>query len=68
MKKFIVPIGIALSTAMLLGGCVAAGTGSRTIIEKPTVGQQLMDLKKARDIGAINEAEYESQKTKLLQQ
>jgi hypothetical protein len=34
----------------------------------PTIGQQLIDLKKARDAGAITEAEYEAEKAKLLQQ
>ena len=32
----------------------------------PTIGQQLIDLKKARDDGAITEAEYEAEKAKLL--
>jgi uncharacterized lipoprotein YajG len=33
---------------------------------EPTIGQQLMDLKKARDTDAITEAEYEAEKAKLL--
>jgi Short C-terminal domain len=32
----------------------------------PTIGQQLIDLKQARDDGAITEAEYEAEKAKLL--
>ena len=32
----------------------------------PTIGQQLIDLKKAKDAGAITEAEYEAEKAKLL--
>jgi hypothetical protein len=32
----------------------------------PTIGQQLIDLKKAKDSGAITEAEYEAEKAKLL--
>ena len=34
----------------------------------PTIGQQLLDLKKARDDGAISEQEYETEKAKLLNQ
>lgn len=34
----------------------------------PTVGQQLLDLKKARDAGVISEEEYEAEKAKLLNQ
>jgi hypothetical protein len=30
------------------------------------VGQQLVDLQKAKDAGAINEAEYQAQKAKIL--
>jgi hypothetical protein len=30
------------------------------------VGQQLVDLQRAKETGAITEAEYQSQKTKLL--
>jgi hypothetical protein len=33
---------------------------------EPTIGQQLMDLKKARDAGAISEAEYDTEKAKFL--
>jgi hypothetical protein len=32
----------------------------------PTIGQQLIDLKEARDTGAITDAEYEAEKAKLL--
>ena len=32
----------------------------------PTIGQQLISLKEAKDAGAITEAEYEAEKAKLL--
>jgi hypothetical protein len=32
-----------------------------------TVGQQLIDLKKARDSGALNAAEYDTQRRKLVE-
>jgi hypothetical protein len=35
-------------------------------IVEPSIGQQLLDLKKARDAGAINEQEYEAEKAKIL--
>lgn len=38
--------------------------GQETV--EPTIGQQLIDLKKAKDSGAITEAEYEAEKAKLL--
>jgi hypothetical protein len=33
----------------------------------PTLGQQLLDLQKAKDSGVITDAEYQAQKAKLLQ-
>ena len=35
--------------------------------KSPTRGQELLDLKKARDQGAITEEEYQAQKSKLLE-
>jgi len=32
----------------------------------PSLGQQLIDLQKAKAVGAITDAEYEAQKAKLL--
>ena len=67
MKKMLIPTAIALSTALLFSGCVASlGSGSKTVVNKPTLGQQLTDLQKAKDSGAITDAEYQTQKTRLL--
>ncbi len=53
---------------LLLPGCLLLhiGGGYEKQVEKATIGQQLVDLKAARDAGAITDAEYESQKAKLL--
>jgi len=42
-----------------------AGIGSDTI-ELPSVGQELIDLKKARDQGTIHEEEYVELKQKIM--
>ena len=58
--------GIVLGLALLaatLSGC-AIGTG-RTDITKPTLGQELMELKKAKESGAISEQEYKEMKEQL---
>jgi hypothetical protein len=47
-------------------GGVSLGGGTKTVSNAPTVGQQLIDLQKARDAGAITDAEYQSQKAKVL--
>ena len=63
---------VGLSTMLLLSGCIvlSLGGGTRTTHEtnKATVGQQLLDLQKARDSGAITPAEYEAQKAKVLRE
>jgi hypothetical protein len=45
--------------------CIAVGTGGEKIEQKPTFGQELIDLKKARDAGAISEQEYKEMKVEL---
>lgn len=60
---------IGLCAATLLTGCLdlQLGGGSTTRPpQPPTVGQQLVDLKRALDTGAINQAEYDTEKAKLL--
>lgn len=67
MKKQIIPAAIALSAMLFLDGCVAA-IGNRDAQRggATTVGQQLVDLQKAKDAGAITDAEFQAQKAKLL--
>lgn len=59
-------VSLALLLFPSLNGCIAA-IGNRDA-QRPnaTLGQQLIDLQKARDTGAITDAEYQSQKTHLL--
>jgi phosphate/sulfate permease len=70
MKKLIIPALVGFTFMTLLTGCIGLSIGSGTT-SKPvtaTVGQQLVDLQKARDTGAITETEYQALKTKLLNQ
>ena len=69
MKKHLIPATLALSAMLLCGGCVGGlnlGDGSKTEVRNPTLGQQLIDLQKARDAGAITDAEFQAQKAKLI--
>jgi len=51
----------------LLVGCEThLGGGTTNKIEQPTIGQQLIDLQRAKEAGAISDAEYQAQKSKLL--
>lgn len=68
MKKHILPAALALSAALLCGGCVglSMGGGQKTEVRNATLGQQLIDLQKARDTGAITPAEYDAKKAELM--
>ena len=72
MKKWISTGLVSLAILTLLSGCIGLqfGGGSRPVPPPvqtvPTLGQQLSDLKMARDRGALSEADYEIQKAKLL--
>lgn len=48
---------------------LAAGCSSEKVLQpamEVTIGQQLIDLKKARDAGALSDREYEQQKQRLI--
>lgn len=52
-----------------LMAALAAGCSSEKVLQpamEVTIGQQLIDLKKARDAGALNAREYEDQKQRLI--
>ena len=68
MKRLLVPIMIGVSAMTLLTGCLGLQLGPDTITKSqtPTVGQQLIDLQRAKDSGAITDTEYQAQKAKLL--
>jgi hypothetical protein len=69
MKKLLVPLLAGVSAMTLLTGCLNLQLGGGTTKregQSPTIGQQLVDLQKAKDTGAITDAEYQVQKTKLL--
>ena len=54
-----------LPLLVLLGGCIAVGAHPQTRVNT-TLGQQLVDLQRARDTGALSEPEYESLHARLL--
>ena len=50
--------GSANFAAAMLAGCGSSGSVAVSV----SVGQQLIDLKKARDSGALNENDYQRQR------
>ncbi len=66
-KKSIISLLLIASLAGLATGCSwSVGGGHKSVTMEPTVGQQLIDLQKARDSGAISESEYQAEKARLL--
>jgi hypothetical protein len=67
----LVTLGL-VTTSLLLGGCVFAPGGhdgndwDADEVVEPTIGQQLIDLDRARDNGVITEAEFERTKAQIL--
>jgi len=80
MKPIFISLFVGLLAMTLFTGCVLnLGGGGKTSpachettpvagqpMVAPTLGQQLMDLQKAKDAGAITDTEYQEQKAKLL--
>ena|GEM_PF-511521 len=61
----------AATTANNTANNNTANTNQHPVVQQsvaPTVGQQLLDLKKALDAGAISEQEYETEKVRILDQ
>ncbi len=65
----IMAVMTALVLATTVSGCGGGGakTETQTDIRTTTTGQELLDLKKAYDSGAISKNEYEKQKKRILQ-
>lgn len=57
---------VLLTLAFALNGCVAAIGNREPARSSATLGQQLIDLQKAKESGAITEAEYTAQRAKFL--
>jgi hypothetical protein len=65
-KSILTVLAVAAGASLLLSGCVAAIGNSGYGKGNATLGQQMIDLQKARDCGAITPDEYAAQKKKLL--
>ena len=69
MKRIGWKIGTLTATIALISGLVvgcAWSIGEHKDHSQPTRGQELMDLKRAKDTGAITEEEYQTQKQRVL--
>lgn len=60
---FVIVLAVLIGT---LAGCWAGGADVRSDIQTISLGQQLIDLQKAHEAGAISQKEYERTKKRLL--
>ncbi|UCF92688.1 MAG: SHOCT domain-containing protein [Desulfobacterales bacterium] len=67
MKKAILMIVLAAFLATSVG-CIGIRGGTEQGKVEQSLGQQLIDLKKAKEEGAITDEEYEKLKEKLIHQ
>ncbi len=68
MKKILILPVLGLAAVLLFTGCIglSGGTHTTTVKQCPTIGQQLIDLQKAKESGAITDSEYQAEKAKIL--
>lgn len=67
MHRTILSIVSVTALFATLVGCGGGGAKLQSDITTTTKGQQLMDLKKALDSGAINQEEYDRLRKKVLE-
>lgn len=59
-------LSAVLVMVLALGACSIHG-GTHENIHPPTLGQELMDLKRAYEAGALDEREYHDQRDQLIE-
>lgn len=65
-KQGMIAFILAILLVTGLTACGGGGAKAQTDIRTTTTGQELTDLKKALDAGAITQEEYEAQREKIL--
>jgi hypothetical protein len=63
--RFLVVVA-GLAPVVGMSGCIAVGGTEKRLYPQPTLGQQLIDLKAARDCGAISPEQYDDARQQLL--
>jgi len=58
---------IAVMAALLLSACSSATTDVLPPTVSVSIGQQLIDLKRAKDAGALSDKEYQAQVKRLIE-
>jgi molybdopterin-binding protein len=68
LRKVFIGLVVAGLAGTILSGCVfSVGGGKEVTSARPTRGQELVDLKKAKDQGAITQEEYDAKRKQILE-
>ena len=59
-------LAAAVASSLFLAACGGGGADVQQNISSVSQGQQLTDLKRALDEGAINQQEYDKLRTKIM--
>ena len=66
-RREVVGVLLASLLATSLVGCSGGGAEVKSEVRTTTTGQELLDLKKALDSGAITQQEYDAQRKRVLE-
>lgn len=66
MKNALRAVIVTILAAGVLAGCGGGGATTRNEVTTVSQGQELLDLKKAYDSGAISKDEYERARARIL--
>ena len=70
VSKWVGLLVIAAAAGGVLSGCawsIGSDRCAGKVVATPTRGQELIDLKKAKDQGAITEDEYQAQRKAIME-
>lgn len=67
LKMATVHVLLLFLVTLTIAGCGGGGAELRTDTHSTTMGQELMDLQKAKQMGLLSEDEYEDAKEKILE-
>jgi Short C-terminal domain len=69
MRRLLAACGaLGLALSLLLSSCGGGGAKTENVVTTKSKGEQLSDLQKAYESGALSRDEYEKQRKKILEQ
>jgi hypothetical protein len=67
MKRKLKVWVMVIVAGVMMAGCGGGGADVHSTVNSVSTGQQLMDLKRALDAGAMTKSEYEQEREKILE-